>query len=81
MIFSKAGVIAGLSLLGRGTRARLFSRIEASALPARLEGAKLWRSPALSGALQPDPRSGRDIFTMTAELATAPKQEARRAGH
>lgn len=64
-----------------GNRITLIGRSsEASALPARLEGAKLWRSPALSGALQPDPRSGRDIFTMTAELATAPKQEARRAG-
>ena len=42
---------------------------EASALVGQLEGSKLWRSPALTGALQPDPRTGRDRFTMTAQLA------------
>lgn len=42
-------------------------------LVRRLEGSKLWRSPALSGAVQPDPRTGRDRFTMTAELAIAPE--------
>src|SRR3546814_4825511 len=42
---------------------------EASALVGQLEGSKLWRSPALTGALQPDPRSGRDRFTMTAQPA------------
>lgn len=41
---------------------------EASSLVRRLEGAELWRAPALTGALQPDPRSGRDRFTLTAEL-------------
>ncbi|MET0581206.1 MAG: PilN domain-containing protein [Pseudoxanthomonas sp.] len=45
---------------------------EASALVARMEGSKLWRAPALSGALQPDPRTRLDRFSMTAELATAP---------
>jgi len=45
---------------------------EASALVARLEGSPLWRSPALTGALQPDPRSHRDRFTLTAELAIKP---------
>lgn len=45
---------------------------EASALVGRLEGAKPWRSPALTGALQPDSRSGRDRFTLTAELAVGP---------
>jgi general secretion pathway protein L len=44
---------------------------EASALVQRLEGSRLWRSPALTGALQPDPRTGRDRFTLTAELAIA----------
>ncbi len=44
---------------------------DASGLVQKLEGSKLWRSPALAGALQPDPRSGRDRFTMTAELAIA----------
>ncbi len=42
---------------------------EASALVGQLEGSKLWRSPALTGALQPDPRTGRDRFTLTAQLA------------
>jgi general secretion pathway protein L len=42
---------------------------EASALVGQLEGSKLWRSPALTGALQPDPRTHRDRFTMTAQLA------------
>ncbi|TKS54830.1 PilN domain-containing protein [Luteimonas yindakuii] len=42
---------------------------EASALVGQLEGSPLWRSPALTGALQPDPRSRRDRFTLTAELA------------
>lgn len=44
---------------------------EASSLVRRLEGSPLWRAPALTGALQPDPRSGRDRFTLTAELAVA----------
>lgn len=44
---------------------------EASALVGQLEGSKLWRSPALTGALQPDPRTGRDRFTLTAQLAVA----------
>lgn len=42
---------------------------EASSLVRLLEGSPLWRSPALTGALQPDPRTGRDRFTLTAELA------------
>ena len=45
---------------------------EASALVRRLEPSPLWRSPALTGALQPDPRSGRDRFSLVAELATRP---------
>ncbi len=44
---------------------------EAPALISRLQGAPYWRSPALAGALQPDPTSGRDRFTLTAELANA----------
>lgn len=60
-----------ITLIGRST--------EASALLGQLEGSTLWRAPALTGALQPDARTGRDIFTLTAELATAtPPQEARR---
>ncbi|MFC0676918.1 PilN domain-containing protein [Lysobacter korlensis] len=41
---------------------------EAAALVSRLQGSPLWRSPALAGALMPDPSSGRDRFTLTAEL-------------
>lgn len=44
---------------------------EASSLVRRLEGSKLWKSPALTGALQPDPRTRRDRFTLTAELVIA----------
>ncbi|BCT91804.1 type II secretion system protein L [Lysobacter helvus] len=51
---------------------------EASSLVGRLEGSRLWRAPALTGALQPDPRSGRDRFTLTAELAVnAPQVQNR----
>lgn len=41
---------------------------EAAALVSRLQGSPLWRAPALAGALMPDPGSGRDRFTLTAEL-------------
>lgn len=44
---------------------------EAAALIGRLQGSGLWRLPALAGALQPDPASRRDRFTLTAELAPA----------
>ena len=53
---------------------------EAPALVQRLEGSPLWRSPALAGALQPDPRSGRDRFTLTAELVVAPTAAAAAQG-
>ena len=57
---------------------------EASSLVGRLEGSPLWRAPALTGALQPDPRSGKDRFTLTADLVVTPptvqnRQEAPRA--
>ena len=45
---------------------------EASALVARMEGSPLWRAPALSGVLQPDPRTGLDRFSLTAELMGSP---------
>lgn len=48
---------------------------EAPALIGRLQGSALWRSPALAGALQPDPASGRDRFTLTAELTPATAAE------
>lgn len=41
---------------------------EASALVRQLEGSKLWRDPALAGALQPDPRMRKDRFALTARL-------------
>lgn len=44
---------------------------EASALVGHLQGSPLWTSPALAGALQPDPRSRLDRFTLTATVATA----------
>lgn len=44
---------------------------EASALVKALEDSPLWRSPALAGALQPDPRTRRDRFTVTAELVVS----------
>ncbi|WP_133478853.1 PilN domain-containing protein [Cognatilysobacter segetis] len=49
---------------------------QASALVGRMEGSPLWRSPALSGAVQPDPATGRDRFTLTAELGHAPAAAA-----
>jgi len=51
---------------------------EAPSLIQRLQGSPLWRAPALTGALMPDPSSGRDRFTLTAELgpATPPRPAA-----
>ena len=53
---------------------------DASSLIGRLEGSKLWRAAALTGAVQPDPRTRRDRFTLTADLIvnapTAPAREA-----
>lgn len=53
---------------------------EASALVRRLEPSPLWRSPALSGALQPDPRTGRDRFSLVAELTAPAAQPAEGGG-
>lgn len=44
---------------------------QAAALVGKLEGAKQWRAPALSGALQPDPRTRSDRFTLVAQLSDA----------
>lgn len=51
---------------------------QAAALVGKLEGAKQWRAPALSGALQPDPRARSDRFTLVAQLndASANAQDA-----
>jgi general secretion pathway protein L len=43
---------------------------QASALVARLQQSPHLGAPALAGSLQPDPRSGRDRFTITAEATT-----------
>ncbi|GAB3753790.1 PilN domain-containing protein [Lysobacter olei] len=52
---------------------------EAPALIGRLQGSPLWRSPALTGALQPDTASGRDRFTLGADIGpSAPAKEAAR---
>lgn len=53
---------------------------EASSLVAKMEGSKLWKSPALSGALQPDPRSRRDRFSLTAELVGSVSSASSPAG-
>ncbi|MBD9468824.1 PilN domain-containing protein [Pseudoxanthomonas sp. PXM01] len=53
---------------------------EASGLVARLQGSPLWRNPALSGALQPDPRTRMDRFTLTAELLGKQDPSAATAG-
>lgn len=52
---------------------------EAPSLVQRLQGSPLWRAPSLTGALMPDPASGRDRFTLTAELGTAAPAPARPA--
>ena len=44
---------------------------EASGLVARLQGSPLWSEPTLAGALQPDPRTRMDRFTLTATLNVA----------
>ena len=50
---------------------------QAAALVGKLEGARQWRAPALSGALQPDPRARSDRFTLVAQLSdTTAKTQA-----
>lgn len=48
---------------------------EAPALIGRLQDSKLWRSPALAGALQTDPTTRRDRFTLTADLGPVDTKE------
>jgi len=45
---------------------------DAPSLVARMEGSRLWRKPALVGALQSDTESGHSRFTLTAQLVEAP---------
>lgn len=44
---------------------------QASGLVTQLQGTELWHAPALAGAVQPDPATGRDRFTLVAELGPA----------
>ena len=44
---------------------------QAAALVGKLEGAPQWHAPALSGALQTDPRTRMDRFTLVAQLRVA----------
>jgi len=48
---------------------------EAPALIGRLQDSKLWRSPALAGALQTDPTTRKDRFTLTADLGPIDTKE------
>ena len=50
---------------------------QAAALVGKLEGARQWRAPALSGALQQDPRTRSDRFTLDAKLSDAATTEGR----
>jgi general secretion pathway protein L len=59
-------------LIGRSNRA--------SSLVGLLAGARQWDSAALTGTLQPDAGSGRDRFTLTANLAKPPEAEGADAG-
>ena len=51
---------------------------EAAALVKRLEGAGAWEAPALSGALQQDPRTRMDRFTLVARLRGGNDGDGRR---
>ena len=51
---------------------------EAAALVGRLEGASAWEAPALSGALQQDPRTRMDRFTLVARLRASNEENERR---
>lgn len=53
---------------------------QAAALVGKLEGARQWTAPALSGALQPDPRTRSDRFTLVAQLNDASAVEGKPRG-
>ena len=50
---------------------------EAPALIGRLQDSPLWRNPALAGALQTDPVTHKDRFTLTAEIGPVSKETPR----
>jgi general secretion pathway protein L len=47
---------------------------QAAALVGQLQDSKLLQAPALAGAVQPDSRTGRDRFTLTATITSTAKQ-------
>jgi general secretion pathway protein L len=47
---------------------------QAAALVGQLQDSKLLLAPALAGAVQPDSRTGRDRFTLTANVSNTAKQ-------
>ena len=53
---------------------------QAAAMVGKLEGARQWHAPALSGALQPDPRTRNDRFTLVAQLNDATATEGKPRG-
>lgn len=53
---------------------------QAAALVGKLEGARQWHAPALSGALQPDPRTRDDRFTLVAQLNDGSATEGKPRG-
>ncbi|HMB57851.1 MAG TPA: PilN domain-containing protein [Arenimonas sp.] len=49
---------------------------QAAALVALLQASPLLRTPALAGAVQSDPATGRELFTMTATVVGSPQEAA-----
>lgn len=62
-----------LSLEG-GTMQLVGFSSDAAALVSRLEGSRLWQTPALTGVLQADDTRRRERFTLSAELRPLPKE-------
>ncbi len=49
---------------------------QAAALVGLLQASPLLRTPAIAGAMQPDPRTGMDRFTLTATVVGSPQEVA-----
>jgi general secretion pathway protein L len=49
---------------------------QAAALVGLLQASALIKTPALAGAMQPDPRTGMDRFTLTATVIGSPQEVA-----
>ena len=54
----------------------LASGFAAAALVGLLQASPLLRTPAIAGAMQPDPRTGMDRFTLTATVVGSPQEVA-----